>query len=329
MPYVKMSPEQRRHLEEVRETAAAFRPLARAREDFAGGMQWKTVKGHGYLTRYRQDPVTGEKRFTSLGRRSPETERMHNRFMTGRTEYEERLAALKPRMDLQARMAKALRLARAPAVVADVMRAVSASDLVEHLILVGDAALYAYECECGVLWPNTLLPSSGISFLVHGFDVSEASDEIATVLRSAGIKARPSRHGPGLTIDDEIVIDVITHGMLERQAEKLSAENAEAAQALTWAIEQDTVTTFVIDRDGRTAPVAVPDLRSFAIMKFAALETSRDLSVNARTLAEEMAVTAAEVVRDVWPSQFEERHVTAFAPLAAVFGHAGRRSPRM
>src|ERR1700694_3455070 len=143
--YSTMSSEQRGLVETMRETAAEFFPLTRAREEFTGGMQWLPVKGNEYLTRYRRDPLTGEQRSTSLGRRSAETETMYQRFIEGRARLDHQLSDLKPRMATQARMAKALRLTRAPTAVADVLRAVAMSDLVEHITLVGDAALFGYE----------------------------------------------------------------------------------------------------------------------------------------------------------------------------------------
>jgi hypothetical protein len=120
----------------MREAAAEFYPLERLRDDFVGGMQWKSVKGHDYLTRYRRDPVTGEQQSTSLGRRSAETEAVHQGFFEGRARLEDQLADMRPKLATQARMAKALRLTRTPSAVADVLRAVAMTDLVEHITLV-------------------------------------------------------------------------------------------------------------------------------------------------------------------------------------------------
>jgi hypothetical protein len=67
----KMRSDQAQHLQSLREAWAEYGPAARMLEQLPGGMTWKTVKGAKYLCRYFQDPATGRKKFTSLGRRSP------------------------------------------------------------------------------------------------------------------------------------------------------------------------------------------------------------------------------------------------------------------
>src|ERR1700739_4074036 len=93
-----MSREQRRLVEAMRAATADFASLARLRDEYAGGMQWLTVKGNQYLSRYRRDLLSGEQQSTSLGRRSPETEALYNRFMDGRADHERRLAEIRPLM---------------------------------------------------------------------------------------------------------------------------------------------------------------------------------------------------------------------------------------
>jgi hypothetical protein len=325
--YTVMSPEQRRLVEEMRETEAEFFPLERSRDDFVGGMQWKSVNGHDYLTRYRRDPVTGEQRSTSLGRRSGETEAMHRQFFEGRTRLDEQLAALRPKLATQARMAKALRLTRTPSAVADVLRAVASTDLVEHITLVGDAALFAYECEFGVLLPNTLMPAGGLDLLISGFNSSDAADETAEMLRRSGLKVQPSRRGAGLRTGDGVDIGFVTHRDLERLAERIGNDRYGAGEALAWANEQETFTTMLIDRNGKAAPVSVLDPRAFTLMKFAKADLG-DVSVNMREITLDLGVLIAQVTRDLWPRPFEEGHVAAFEGLAEALGQDGYRSPR-
>lgn len=323
-----MSPDQRRLIEEMLETSAELFPLERARDDFVGGMQWKSVKGSDYLTRYRRDPVTREQRSTSLGRRSAETEAMHRRFFEGRTRLEEQLAALKPKLAIQARMAKALRLARAPTPVAEVLRAIAMTDLVEHITLVGDAALFAYECEFGMLLPNAAMPSGGVDLLISGFSALEAAAETAEVLGRSGLKILPSRGGSGIRTGDGLDIGFLTPRDLEIQAERVAEDNYGAGHGLEWASQQETLTTLVIDRDGRAAPVSVLDPRAFTLMKFAKIDLG-DISINARAIALEQGALIAQVTRDLWPQPFEENHIMAFESLAEALGEDGYRSPSM
>ena len=67
----------------------------REKYDLDGGMQWKSPKGIEYLTRYRQDPETGKKKWSSLGRRSPETEAIYAEFMGRRANARQTIQAHK------------------------------------------------------------------------------------------------------------------------------------------------------------------------------------------------------------------------------------------
>ena len=89
------SREQRRLVETMRSTAFEFGALARSRDEFAGGMQWLKVKKWEYLTRYRRNPITGEQKSSSIGRRSPETEAIYDRFIKGRGDLDREIEALR------------------------------------------------------------------------------------------------------------------------------------------------------------------------------------------------------------------------------------------
>ena len=104
--------EQRRHLDEMRDLWRTLGPLLQQRHQFAGGMTWKTVKGYEYLARFQTDRITGSKKFEYLGRRKPETEAVYVRFLQDRESLDGRIQSLQRRMEVAARVAKALRLGR-------------------------------------------------------------------------------------------------------------------------------------------------------------------------------------------------------------------------
>ena len=81
---------------------------------------------------------------TTLGRRSPETEAIYKRFISGRADLDREVEEIKPALTEQTRMAKALRLSRTPSEIADVARAIGLSDLIDHVSIVGEAAVYGY-----------------------------------------------------------------------------------------------------------------------------------------------------------------------------------------
>lgn len=325
--YTVMSREQRRLLEAMRSTTTDFAALTRNRDEFAGGMQWLTVKGKQYLSRYRRDPLSGEQRSTSLGRRTPETEAIYRQFLEGRVDLDRRMEALKPVMVEQARMAKALRLSRTPSDAADVARAIGLSQLADRVSLMGEAAVYGYECECGVLLPREVLPDDGLDLLVTGFDDADAVDEVATALRRSRVRVRTGRDEAVLRTESGLKIRLFTTTSLDRTISRYLDEEPDGEEAARWAIEQPTFSTICVDHDGRVVPVSLLDPRAYCILRVILIATD-DLSVIGREMAAELNAEIIRLTHDRWVVPFEQGHVDSIGPLAAVLDE-GATSPRL
>ncbi|MDO9294356.1 GSU2403 family nucleotidyltransferase fold protein [Bradyrhizobium sp.] len=300
--------------ETMRATVADYGDVLRARDAYAGGMQWLTAKNHQYLTRYRQDPLTGEKKATSLGRRTPENEAIYDAFMKERAELDERIAVLRPVMAEQARMARALRLTRAPSEVGAVLRAIGTSDLLDRLTLAGDACVFAYENEMGSLLSRDVLPDDGLDLVVDDMRAADRIEELAAVLRRAKIPVRPGRgRGHDLAVlrtEENLKIHLFTLSSLERMVD--GYESSFAADVPRWALEQPPVRSVVIDRTGRAATVSVLDPRAWCILRSVALEME-EMSPNAREMATDLVSATATMVHEKTP--FEEEQVCGFRPL--------------
>lgn len=313
-----MSREQRRLVENMRTTVADYGDVLRARDAYAGGMQWMTAKGHQYLTRYRYDLLSGDKTAKSLGRRSAETEKIHDAFMKERAELDERIAALRPAMAEQARMAKALRLSRTPAEVGAVLRAIGTSDLLEHVTLVGDAAVYAYENEMTSLMPWELLPDEGLDLLVAGVRATDSIDKLVAVLRRAKIPVRPGRargsDAAELRTEENLKIRLFTSSSIERMVDDYESHSAGAAPR--WAAEQASLRSVMIDRSGRAASVSVLEPRAWAILRCVVLDLE-EMSVGARETSTERVSAVARMIQDRWPEPFGEE-IYGFGPLRDV-----------
>lgn len=311
-----MTREQRRLVDNMRETVADFGAAARARDDFAGGMQWLKSKEREYLTRYRRDPVSGEQRAVSLGRRSAETEGMYDAFIKGRDEIDASLSVLRPVMAEQGRMAKALRLSRAPSEVGDVMRAIGLSPMFDHVTLVGEAAVFAYECEMAALLPREMLPDDGLDLLIAGVHPTDAIDEIAGVLRRAKITVTGGRDldRPELRTDEGTPIRLLTQSMIDRMADYLADEDAGGGEAARWALDQSPIRSLVIDRQGRVAPVSVPEPRAWCILRCMMLDL-RDLSATRRETSSEVVSAVIRLVQERWPEPFEPDQVESYGRL--------------
>jgi hypothetical protein len=309
-----MSREQRRLVEAMRATVAEYGDVLRARDGYAGGMQWMTSKGHQYLTRYRYDLLSGDKTAKSLGRRSPETEKIHDAYMKERAELDGRIAELRPLMAEQARMAKALRVSRTPSESGAVLRAIGTSDLVDRLTLAGDACVFAYENEMGSLLPRDVLPDEGLDLVVDDLRAQDQVEELSAVLRRAKIPVRPGR-GRGhelavLRTEENLKIHLCTLSSLEEMV--AGYERSFAGDAGHWALEQPPIRSVVIDRTGRAATVSVLDPRAWCILRSVDLEMS-EMSANARETAAGLVSATAAMVHEKTP--FEEEQVHGFRPL--------------
>jgi hypothetical protein len=317
----------------MRAAALDLADASRARETFGGGMQWLTVKGREYLTRYQRDPVTGAQKSTSLGPRSAATEATYGKFIESRNRLDERLTALKPEMAEQARMAKALRLNRAPEDVVAVLRAIGSSGMFDHITVVGDTAVLAYECEMAVLLPRQVLPEGGLDLLIAGADPTDAVADLVGVLRRARIATRQPRLAEDrmmieLRTEEGLPIKLSTIGTIENAA-SICEESPGCAEAVQWAIEQAPLTSIVIDRLGRPAPITVLDPRAWCVLRCLALDAG-GMSVAGQAATSEVIAAVGQVVDDRWPHPFDEGCAVEYRRLHDVLrDDQSHESPRL
>ena len=317
-----MTREQRRLVENMRLTAADYGAAARARDEYAGGMQWLTVKNREYLTRYRRDPLTGEQKSTSMGARSPETEAAYSRYMKRRSELDGQMSDLRPDIGEQARLAKALRLNRAPEDVGAVARAIGLSGMFDHVTIAGDAAVFAYECEMAALLPREFLPEGGVDLLVEGVDPTDTVDELAAVLRRSRIDLRrprvsDDRMAVELRTDEGLKLRLFTVSAVERMIDHYADEDHGGAEAARWALEQPTTASIVVDRQGRAAPVKVLDPRAWCILRCMATDME-EMSVIRREEASELVSAMVQMVQERWPQPFEAEQVQSYGRLHGI-----------
>jgi hypothetical protein len=314
-----MTREQRRLVETMRSTTFDFSALARSRDEFGGGMQWLKVKEWEYLTRYRRDPLTGEQKATSIGRRSPETEVIYDRFVTGRADLDRQMDALRPELAEQARMAKALRLSRAPSEIGDLARAIGLSEMIDHVTIIGEAAVYTYECEMAVLLPREILPADGMDLLVAGVHPTDVIDELIAVLRRARIdvqRARLSRDRAAVELKTEegLSIRLYTISTLDNLVDQYAEVASYGAEAVRWALDQPVMRSILVDRNGRAAMVAVLEPRAYCMLRFMALDVE-EMSLIRREASTELNTAMVKLVHERWTEPFAEDHLATISGL--------------
>ena len=120
------------------------RAVAQARP-YSGGMYFKKEGEYEYLV--KTHPNNRQER---MGRRSPETEQILERFTTRKQEAEARSKSLRDALREAQRMNKAVKAGRVPDKVIAVLNALDEAGLLDHFTVVGTHALYAYESAAGV-----------------------------------------------------------------------------------------------------------------------------------------------------------------------------------
>lgn len=250
--------------------------LARA-ETFRGGMHWKTAGGKQYLFRTRDRRGYG----TSMGLRTPETERTLDHFKRAKTEAKEREAILRRQLAEQARYCKAARVARVPRITAALARELWRAGLDDAVLIVGTNALYAYEAACGVRIRSAgrletrdldlLLDSRRSLELITGevrreglIGVLRKIDKSFSLMRKQDYRAVNDR---GYMVD---LIRPMPKPPWKKEPDMVGTTldlKAADIQKLEWLLSAPKLRQIVIGEDGFPARMTVPDPRVFALHK--------------------------------------------------------------
>ncbi|MCX5891695.1 MAG: GSU2403 family nucleotidyltransferase fold protein, partial [Deltaproteobacteria bacterium] len=144
--YHELTEGQRQIYRATAEIYPAYLETLRQSQALKGGMHWKKIRGREYLYRYRDRLGHGE----SLGPRSEQTERLFGEYTQKRQEVTARLRDQRLRLAEQARFCRAALINRVPRVVIRILRRLEQHDLGRNLLVIGAAAIYAYEFAAGV-----------------------------------------------------------------------------------------------------------------------------------------------------------------------------------
>jgi hypothetical protein len=300
-----MTRHQVEHLDEVRRLWLTFGPALRTKAGLTGGITWKKVKGADYLCRYWQDPETGKKKFTSLGRRSPETEEAYRMFMESRAVSQATISANADALALAGRVSKAYRVARMPVKTAEVIREFwLASLLDEDLMLIGGTALFAYEADTEVLAPAELAREDFLTFMVR----HDLGPEFIARVQAAyehvtgrSVKLLRGRQQIRMATDGMPIVTIIT---MRHVFDQFADATDFQIELLNEAFAMPATTGITVARDTRPVEITAPDLRAYALISYA--RGARD------DVEMERSRFAAALVRERSPAQFDPRQEAAF-----------------
>lgn len=295
-----LSNQQRLHLVNNEQLYENYRIALRHARAHTYGMRWKTVRGVDYL--FRDSDARGNGK--SLGPRNAETEALLAAFQQGREAANERLAGIRAALDEQARLNKALKLARVPRIIARILRELDAAGLYKSFTVLGTQALFGYEAAGGVQFLVELLASGDIDLL---YDYRQKITLVSSKLEGQGLLGLLKRadrsfecirkRGFRAANAGQFMVDLIVppRGMHESDPVSFAAEDLVAAEVpdLQWLLNAPKIDTVAIDETGWPTPLRVPDPRAFALHKaWLSSRPDRDPVKKPRDLAQARAVAA-------------------------------------
>lgn len=143
--YYEIADQQRRQFIDGEQVRTAWLSAERRVVNYRGSMYWQQSKGHAYLY-----PETSKDQRKSVGPRTPETEKIHAEFKSGKAAAEQRFRSLSQSLATHERPNAALRVGRTPNLVISLLEEIRKAGLQDHLLVTGTNVLFAYESHVGV-----------------------------------------------------------------------------------------------------------------------------------------------------------------------------------
>jgi len=308
LSFRELSSNQTRVAVDAKQTYEAYRDARRNTLQYVGGMTWKTVNGKDYLVKVI-GRTGGNK---GLGVRSPETERIHSEFVSGKTRAKEREAALKQSVAEFSGMSRQIGINRVPSLVTATLRKLDNFGLLgKNLMVIGTNALYGYESVAGVQFDAGLMATTDVDFLWDArarlklavLDEEVAESGVLAILRKLDKSFEPVRHQQFRAVNkDGFYVDLVKQTPTPPWKSGEPARIAEGdltpswIQNIKWMLSSEKFSSVVIGQDGQPAPMVAPDPRAFAIYKHW-LSTQPDREPEKRRRDQLQAVATIELVR--------------------------------
>ena len=300
-----LSDMQTKQLIDISQTYQAWREASRHLRSYKGGMGWKTIGGKDYL--YRVTNRSGGNR--SLGPRTRETEALHAQFHEGKLRVQSRAKDLTGSLRILAGAARAAKIARVPAIVANVLRKLDEQEVLgKNLMVIGTNAVFAYEVVAGCLLDSGLTATTDCDFLwdarsslrLAGHEMKEGG--LLAVLRMVDKTFEPVReqgfsavNSAGFMID---LVKAAPNPPWKNEASKLAAGDGLVASEivnLKWMLSSPKFEAVAVGADGYPVPIIVPDPRAFAIYKLF-LSRQDDRAPSKKTRDRRQAFAIAELI---------------------------------
>ena len=264
---------QQRTLHQAVAAYQAYLEALQASRPLKGGMHWKKVKDREYLYKYRDRYGHG----SSLGPRSPHTERLWAEFGRQRREMTVRLDARRRQLAEAARFCRAALIHRVPEPVTRILRRVALGDFANAPLLVIDThALHAVEFAAGV-FIGAPQDSPLLEGAAHGLTLAATAamppEEFLGLLRQAD-RSYKTLPGDGLAAVNQKGFRVrLLRPPAARSSPRMMVRDAPSVMVpdesgdLAALMGAPKFSQVVIGRRGDPVTMVVPDPRALALHK--------------------------------------------------------------
>jgi hypothetical protein len=281
MEFQALNNDQRREMVNSQQRFQALREAKLAWDAQRGSMTWIESKDREYLVRSFYDKA-GLRKQTSLGLRSPDTEKVKSDFEARRAAAADRLKNMREAMGRQAAINRVLGLGRVPLIGARIARALDGFGLLGSGIrILGTNAIYAYEAASGVRIDPGLAATEDIDLLLdaRGGLTFVADEEILEsslmkILKRVDTSFDRSKETFRAVNRDGYLVDLIkpmqsppwteAPDKVGSDPEDLSAVQIEGP---VWLQNSPPFEAVAIDEKGEPVRIVVPDPRVWAVHK--------------------------------------------------------------
>ncbi|MCL4501894.1 MAG: nucleotidyltransferase domain-containing protein [Deltaproteobacteria bacterium] len=295
--YQELTEAQRQIYRATEELYRDYLETVRQALSFKGGMHWKKIRGREYLYRYWDRLGHG----ASLGPRSEQTENLFNAFTHKRQEATNHLRDQRLLLSEQARFCRAALVHRLPRLASLILRRLEQHGLERNLLVIGAAAIYAYEFAAGAFFPGPAgdgLLADAHRRLVLAGEGKISWDELLRVLQQAdrSFAARPGEGCQAANRDGFLVCLSKSEVRPSGRAKAVTVPGAREplppeAGHLQHLLNSPRFSQVVIGRDGAPATLVAPDPWAFALNKlWWSGQEDRDPKACARDRSQALAV---------------------------------------
>jgi len=286
------------------------------RHSYAGRMNWSKINGQQYLYR-----ITRDKR-KSLGRRSPETEKLLQDYQTARRRVRERCKRLRSKLDKQARINRAYGLGRMPRTAAKVLRALDAAGVLgSNVVVVGTHSLYAYEAAAGVTIDSAVLATSDIDLLLDArrrlrlATIDGEPESFLSIIRSVDRSFEKMSQTFRAANKDGYMVDLIRPMETDEMSSNTESIDGDlepvAIAGLEWLINAPKFERIAIADDGIPVRIVCTDPRAYALYKHWLASNAQGRETDKRRRDLEQARVAGKIAKEYLGLKFRRRDLAA------------------